>query len=408
MKKKVIWGLIMTMGLLSACTKADTNSGTNSVVEESTIENTDNNESGNEEIETSETENTVAETQTDDTSDESVSSVTSENQEEQLDQKSSNDNAYAEAIAEETSISEEATDNTEVDSSEERTPTAEIGEHVLPKYTNLRTDEAGTIEHISYTGHDYAGDGSEITKEANVYLPPNYDPEKKYNLMILLHGIGGDEDEWGLTKNTSRVKAIMDNLTYYGDIEPFIVVTPNGRAGADNKKDTSQIDSFYKFGEELRNDLIPYMDSHYSTYGEYSEDGYDLSAARAHRAIAGLSMGGMQTINIGLGECNDIFGYFGAFSAAPTSNPATKTASLLENCEYPIYYFYNICGLQDRIAYQSSSAAAKTLPALSDKFTDGENFMWQEMNGGHDFHIWYQGFYNFAQIAFKHDDENIH
>ena len=281
---------------------------------------------------------------------------------------------------------------------------AEVGNMVLPKYTALRTGEdAGTIERITYTTHDYAGDGSEYTKEANIYLPAGYSEDKKYNVMILLHGIGGNEDEWGMNKSTSRVKAIMDNLAYYGDIEPFIVVTPNGRAGKTSDKPGEKgagIESFYLFGQELRNDLIPYIDSHYSTYADYSE-GYDLSEARAHRAIAGLSMGGMQTINIGIGECLDMFGYFGAFSAAPTSNIASKTASILEDSEYPVYYMYNICGLQDRTAYQSSSAAAKNLPALTDKLVDGENFMWQEQDGGHDFHIWYLGFYNFAQLAFN-------
>ncbi len=395
MRKKTIWGLIMTMGILTAC-------GTGNVEKVAGAENTTANEEIVEEAETTTEDGEASSNENDDESgaaSDAENAKSEDTKTENADE--SSHNAYEEAIAQETSVSEEATVSEEGNDSEERVPTAEIGEHVLPKYTNLRTDKAGTIEHISYTGHNYAGDGSEITKEANVYLPPNYDPSKKYNLMILLHGIGGDEDEWGLTKSTSRVKAIMDNLTYYGDIEPFIVVTPNGRAGADTDKNTKAIDSFYKFGEELRNDLIPYMDSHYSTYGEYDENGYDLSAARAHRAIAGLSMGGMQTINIGLDECNDMFGYFGAFSAAPTSYPATKTAEILKDCEYPIYYFYNICGLQDRIAYQSSSAAAKNLPALSDKFTEGENFMWQEMDGGHDFHIWYQGFYNFAQIAFK-------
>ncbi|WP_029321101.1 alpha/beta hydrolase [Butyrivibrio sp. AE3004] len=397
MRKKYIWGLIMMMGFLTACGNAKANTAKDAevvtTVDEESTAKTDEPEIIEEEASEIIEDEVLSE---DETGDAEIL---------EKDEAKANENAYAEAIEQETSVQEEATESTNTDESQDRTPTAEIGEHVLPKYTNLRTDEAGTIEHISYTGHDYAGDGSEITKEANVYLPPNYDTEKKYNVMILLHGIGGDEDEWGLNKSTSRVKAIMDNLAYYGDIEPFIVVTPNGRAGSDTKKDTKLIDSFYKFGEELRNDLIPYLDSHYSTYGEYDEAGYDLSEARAHRAIAGLSMGGMQTINIGLDECNDIFGYFGAFSAAPTSYPAAKTAGILENCEYPIYYLYNICGLQDRIAYQSASAAAKNLPALSDKFVDGENFMWQEMTGGHDFHIWYQGFYNFAQIAFKHDSE---
>ena len=95
-------------------------------------------------------------------------------------------------------------------------------------------------------------------------------------------------------------------------------------------------------GQELRNDLIPYIDTHYATYADCERvtadtentqtdtaDGgentgettasYDLSASRSHRAMAGLSMGGMQTINIGMCECLDIISYFGAFSAAPTS-----------------------------------------------------------------------------------------
>jgi enterochelin esterase-like enzyme len=399
MRRKTLWGIIMMTALLTACGNAAKNTETADVAaEEVSVE------ASAEKIEEVTEENVEASQSDEDTNESTESEETEENQDE------STSGSIEDAIAEETSYQEEATEAEETaseDTADNEGPTAEISEHVPPKYTNLRTEGAGTIERISYTAHDYAGDGSEITKEANVYLPANYSEDKKYNVLYLLHGIGGDEDEWGMNKNTSRVKTIMDNLAYYGDIDGFIVVTPNGRAGAEYKKDSSMIDAFYLFGQELRNDLIPYMESHYSTYADYQEGGYDMAATRAHRAIAGLSMGGMQTINIGLDECTDLFGYFGAFSAAPTSNIASKTASILEDSEYEIYYFYNICGLQDKVAYSSASAAAKTLPALSDKFTDGENFMWQEMSGGHDFHIWYQGFYNFAQIAFKHDSENL-
>lgn len=305
-----------------------------------------------------------------------------------------------EAIDQETSYTEEADAAASTEASgETKEASAAIGNMVPPKYTALRTDEGGVIERITYTAHDYAGDGHEITKEANVYLPYGYSEDKKYNVLYLMHGIGGNEDEWGMNKSTSRVKAIMDNLAYYGDIEGFIVVTPNGRA-AEPGSENAGTESFYLFGQELRNDLIPYIESHYSTYADYDESGYDMAASRDHRAMAGLSMGGMQTINIGIGECIDLFAYFGAFSAAPTSNPAAKTAGLLKDSEYDIRYFYNICGLQDRIAYTAHSAAAKTLPSVSHKFTDGENYMWQELDGQHDFRIWYLGFYNFAQLAF--------
>ena len=264
-------------------------------------------------------------------------------------------------------------------------PTATISDSIPEKYSEIRNDEgAGTVKTISYTAHD-SENGNTYTKKANIYLPANYSEDKKYNVLYLLHGIGGDENEWGMYNDESKVKAIMDNLAYYGDIDSFIVVTPNGKAS-----ESGSIPSFYNFGDELRNDLIPYIDSHFSTYAD-----------RDHRACAGLSMGGMQTINIGIGQCVDLFSYYGAFSAAPTSNPASKTAELLADKDYPIHYFYNICGLQDGIAYWSASAAAKNLPEVCDKFVDGENFMWQELDGEHNFDIWYLGFYNFAQIAFQ-------
>lgn len=300
---------------------------------------------------------------------------------------------------------EQTTTETATEATEEvREATAEIGDTIPGKYLLYQVKEAGKIEKITYTAHDYFGDGSEITKSANVYLPYGYSEDKKYNVLYLMHGIGGDENEWGMTGSSSKVKCIMDNLAYYGDIEPFIVVTPNGRSSS-NCTASEDYNSFYVFGQELRNDLIPYIEANYSTYAEYDENGYDMSLTREHRAMAGLSMGGMQTINIGIGECVDLFGYFGAFSAAPTSNPARKTAEILEDNEYEIYYFYNICGTEDSIAYQSSSTAAKNLPEVCDQFDTDKNFMWQELKGGHDFNIWYLGFYNFAQLAFRANAE---
>ena len=341
-------------------------------------------------------------------------------------------NPIDEAIALETSKVDDTP--TETAEGEERIPTATVGDEIPRKYTQLRLKNCGKIEKITYTSYDYFGDGAEVEKAANVYLPTDYDPSKQYDVLYLMHGIGGDETEWGMTGVNSRVKCIMDNLIYHGDIEGFIVVTPNGRSAANHAATGSDYMSFYCFGQELRNDLMPYIESHYSTYAsaELAACGLDaisgatgdaaadkaayaeqkakanteainkaLQDTRDHRAMAGLSMGGMQTINIGIGECVDIISYFGAFSAAPTSNPASKTASLLKENTYPIHYFYNICGTGDGIAYASASGAAKTLPILCDQFVDGENFMWQELPGNHDFNIWYLGFYNFAQIAFK-------
>lgn len=311
------------------------------------------------------------------------------------------DAAIAEAIQmeQESAASVEAEDSKDsevkIKVSDEK---ATISLSMPSKYSMPFQGEKGTVETIYYDGHDYLGDGEPVQKKAYVYLPAGYDESKQYNVLYLLHGIGGSEDEWGLNGKNSKLKKILDNLMGEGSVEPFILVTPNGKAYAVKHSDSN--DLFYKFGYELRNDLIPYIESNYSTYADYSEDGYDMAATRTHRAVAGLSMGGMQTINIGIGECLDLFSYFGAFSAAPTSNPQTTVAANIDASEYEVDFFYNICGLQDNIAYASSSNAAKNLYAFTDKITDGENFMWQEKDGAHDFNIWYLGLYNFAQIAF--------
>lgn len=245
------------------------------------------------------------------------------------------------------------------------------------------------------------GDGHAYEKKANVYLPWGYDPEGQYDVLILCHGIGGSKDEWGLNNSTGKLKCLADNLIYTGLARPFIIVTPNGRAGDHFADENAKVSSFYLFGQELRNDLLPYIDAHYATYADYSADGYDLSASRDHRAMAGLSMGGMQTINIGLCECCDLFAYFGAFSAAPTSKTAAQIRAALKDTPWQIRYFYSLCGTNDNIAYAAASAAAKGLPQVCDLFREGENFLWQEMPGGHDFAVWYTGFFNFARLMFK-------
>ena len=261
----------------------------------------------------------------------------------------------------------------------------------IPVQYRVKAEQGGIIEKISYNTKDYFGDGGAITKQAFVYLPDGYDGTKQYGVLYLMHGIGGDESEWGMTGDNSMIKKIMDNLTARGEIESFIIVTPNGRSSRVYGKEGSDYNSFYKFGQELRNDLIPYVDSHYATFAD-----------REYRAMAGLSMGGMQTINIGICECLDLISWFGAFSAAPTSYQSTRIASCLEsNPELRINFFYNICGKEDSVAFSSASGAAKYLSKLAPTLKDGVNFIWQEVSGGHDFNVWYLGFYNFARIVFK-------
>ncbi|MBQ6173881.1 MAG: hypothetical protein IJK28_04595 [Clostridia bacterium] len=265
----------------------------------------------------------------------------------------------------------------------------------IPEADRMVIKEKGTVERIAYPSRDYAGDGAEITKHAVVYLPFGYSADGEYDVLVLCHGVGGTEDEWSFGRTLSIGRTLTDNLIARGEVRPLIIVMPNGRSCA-NCYDTSMENAaaFYVFGQEIRNDLLPWMDSHYATWAAKHPDD---PAVREHRAMAGLSMGGMQTINIGLCECLDLFAWFGAFSAAPTSYEASRIrAEIAKFPDLEIRYFYSICGLEDGL-YFAGSGAAKNLPAVCDRFTE-ENWHWQERHGGHDFNIWNLGLYNFLRI----------
>ena len=274
----------------------------------------------------------------------------------------------------------------------------ELPDRLPAAYKKTMQEGGGTVEKITYPSSDYTGDGAEVTKKALVYLPAGYSEDRQYDLLVLCHGIGGTENEWGFLNPNCVGKNTVDHLIAEGEIRPLIIVMPNGRSTADfGNTSFDNMQSFYTFGREIRNDLLPWMDAHYATYGAASPD--DLTAARDHRWMAGLSMGGMQTINIGLCECLDLFSAFGAFSAAPTSYSASQIASKVKAFDgYPVRFFYSVCGTGDNVAFASASAAAKNLPEHSGAFT-AKNWLWQECPGAHSFEVWNLGLYNFLRIV---------
>ncbi|MCR4734315.1 MAG: hypothetical protein K5829_04850 [Treponema sp.] len=273
-----------------------------------------------------------------------------------------------------------------------------------PTDDGLTDEERGEIVKITYESKDYTNDDSvAVTKPALVYLPAGFDAEDKttkYPVLFLMHGIGGSESEWGMstTGKGGKLKGIMDKAIAAGTVKKCIVVCPNGRSTT-NYTDASMGNaaSFYTFGSELRNDLLPYMQSN-----------YNVDSDRKNIAMAGLSMGGMQTINIGLCECLDFISYFGAFSAAPTTNTASVIASKVAafDAEYDIKYFYNICGTSDTTALSSASAAVDGLASSCDRLTDGSNFEWVTCDGSHDWPVWWKGFEAFIPIMFQENYEN--
>src|SRR5215468_3560118 len=175
-----------------------------------------------------------------------------------------------------------------------------------PKGFDTRRDdiERGKLETVEYDSTTVG-----VKRKAQVYTPPGYSKDNQYPVLYLLHGIGGDENEWA---RGGAPDVILDNLYADKKAVPMIVVMPNGRASKDaTAKDPfpKQGPAFAAFEKDLLTDLIPFV-----------EKTYPVKADRESRAIAGLSMGGGQSLNFGLANL-DTFAWVGGSSSAPNTKP---------------------------------------------------------------------------------------
>lgn len=236
----------------------------------------------------------------------------------------------------------------------------------------------GTVKLIEYQSESVG-----TTRKANVYLPPKYDAKKKYSVLYLLHGIGGDENEW--YKDGGVPNIIMDNLYAEGKVADMIVVMPNGRAQKDDSRQGG-FGSFQAFGEfdkDLIGSLIPYIEKNFSVYAD-----------RDHRAIAGLSMGGGQSLNFGLGHM-DVFAYVGGFSSAPNTMRAAQLIPDVDKVKKENKLLWMVCGGADGLMNNSAQLKAfcdeKGIPCTLINYPEQ----------GHNFVVWKYGLYNFAQLIFK-------
>ena len=211
---------------------------------------------------------------------------------------------------------------------------------VPAKYDGEEPEQAGTVEEVVYDTRAYATDGRSVKKSAYVYLPYGYSKEKEYNILYLMHGTGDDEKYW--LKTNPYNKIMLDNMIADGDIEPLIVVTPTFYVEDDCAADLDQLT--YSFAKELRNDLMPEIESAYSTYAKTADD-KGFSKSRDHRAFAGLSRGAVTMYHSALCQSLDYFSWFGAFSGSRTDSQAFEdTIQTGDFAELPIHYLYVASG----------------------------------------------------------------
>ncbi len=222
-----------------------------------------------------------------------------------------------------------------------------------------------------------------IKRRMMVYTPPGYSADSKYPVLYLLHGIGDDENGW---VKMGAADAILDNLYAEKRIEPMIVVMPNGRSSAAprpaNIFEKSNVEAYAAFEEELLQDIIPYVEAH-----------YPVRADREHRALAGLSMGGGQSLNFGLKHL-DSFAWIGGFSSAPNTSPASSLIKDPAEAKRKLRLLWISCGDQDRLL------------RLSRTFHEDLRGMdlahiWHVDSGNHEWRVWKNDLYLLSHLIFQ-------
>ncbi|MDA3816841.1 MAG: alpha/beta hydrolase-fold protein [Prolixibacteraceae bacterium] len=259
-------------------------------------------------------------------------------------------------------------------------------EPALVGYDVLQKDIAhGKIDTVTYQSNTVGND-----RTALVYTPPGFENSNKYPVLYLLHGIGGDEFAW--TKNGNAC-TILDNLYAQDKLEPMIVVMPNGRAMKNDRAEGNifspeRVEAFATFEKDLLNDLIPFVEKNYPA----KED-------PKNRAIAGLSMGGGQSLNFGLGNL-DKFAWVGGFSSAPNTKKPTELAPEPQNLKNELNLLWLSCGDKDNLI-QISNGVHDYLNQ-----TDVPHIYYVD-HGYHDFNVWKNSLYMFSQLLFKPVNEEL-
>jgi enterochelin esterase-like enzyme len=235
----------------------------------------------------------------------------------------------------------------------------------------------GKLEMIEYDSRTVG-----TRRKMQVYTPPGYSKDRKYPALYLLHGIGGDETEW---QRLAHPDILLDNLIADGKAVPMIIVMPNGRAQKDDRASGNiyaAAPAFAAFEQDLLNDVIPAIESRYS-----------VQADREHRALAGLSMGGGQTLNFGLGHL-DTFAWVGGFSSAPNTKPPAQLVPDPAAATQALKLLWLSCGNKDGLIRISQGVHAY----LKEKQVP---HVWHVDGNGHDATHWRNNLWLFSQRIFK-------
>ena len=226
------------------------------------------------------------------------------------------------------------------------------------------------IPHGTLHTHEYQSKALDTRRELAVYTPPGYeaDSAKRFPLLVLQHGAGGNQFSW-----IERGKAhwILDHLIDAGKARPMIILMMNGHSGelASPGDKARRARGAEAFRRELFEDAIPLL-----------ERNYRLAAGREHRAIVGLSMGGWQSLTIGLGAL-DRFAWVGAFSSSADVEAVQPVLDAPRESDERLRLLWLACGRNDPFLKGNEAIVG----ALS---SSGIHNQWHLTDGGHSWPVW--------------------
>ncbi len=260
------------------------------------------------------------------------------------------------------------------------------------EFYSLKNVPHGQLREINYFGKT-----SNTNRHCYVYTPPDYDKDvsRRYPVLYLQHGYTEGESGWGAQGHAGL---IMDNLLAEGKAQPFIIVMENGgisdpaggrgaRAGGASTNSPAARGgrggfggvNFGAFEQVLLRDVIPFVDSNFRTIAD-----------QPHRAMGGLSMGGMQTHQITLAHL-DTFSAIGLFSGGVIStNDVNSTPGFREK----VKVLFISCGSKERPA--GILANHEALDAMSIK-----NTVYVSPNTAHEWQTWRRSLHEFAPLLFR-------
>ena len=263
--------------------------------------------------------------------------------------------------------------------------------------------KVNNVPHGAITKEWYQSSTLNMSRRITVYTPPAYDGtnnNKKYPVLYLLHGMGGDEQAW---EELGRATQILDNLIALGKATPMIVVMPNGNVSQNAAPGYSE-KGYYTPQMYLPSTMDGQMEMSFPDIVKFVDTHYRTIQRKEGRAITGLSMGGFHSLHISK-QYPDMFDYVGLFSAAIDSRSQEKdisTFSIYDNMDEklktqfqkaPKLYWIGI-GKTDFL-FEENIKFRKRLDQL------GAKYIYEETEGGHIWKNWRIYLSDFVPLLFK-------